>query len=74
MRRHKHTHSYIHAHTTQMPKGTHKGTPPQLIASYVGHTDSVESVAVSPDGSHLVSSGWDGSLRVWRMGQVCLCA
>ncbi len=48
------------------------GTSPHLVASYGGHADAVESVAVSPDGSRLVSSGWDGSLRVWRMGQQVL--
>mmetsp|Transcript_31071 Transcript_31071/g.80912 ORF Transcript_31071/g.80912 Transcript_31071/m.80912 type:complete len:326 (+) Transcript_31071:128-1105(+) len=48
------------------------GASPHLVARFAGHTDSVEAVAISPDGRHLVSSGWDGSLRIWRMGQQVL--
>uniref|UniRef100_A0A7S0RLG1 Ribosome biogenesis protein WDR12 homolog n=1 Tax=Chlamydomonas leiostraca TaxID=1034604 RepID=A0A7S0RLG1_9CHLO len=38
----------------------------QLLASFPGHTDAVQAVAVSPGGEHMVSCGWDGSLKVWR--------
>jgi len=62
-------HTRIHV---QLPKDSSSSATPQLIANFAGHMDSVESVAVSPDGSHLVSSGWDGSLRVWQMGQQVL--
>jgi WD40 repeat protein len=30
-----------------------------------GHTDSVISVAFSPDGRRIVSGSWDNSLRLW---------
>ena len=30
-----------------------------------GHTDSVLSVAYSPDGQHIVSGSRDGTTRVW---------
>eukprot|EP00967_Tisochrysis_lutea_P093406 scaffold135138_cov19-Tisochrysis_lutea.AAC.1 len=61
-----HTHTHIH----QLASGS--GASPHLVARFAGHTDSVEAVAISPDGRHLVSSGWDGSLRIWRMGQQVL--
>ncbi|KAF5837496.1 WD40-repeat-containing domain protein [Dunaliella salina] len=54
----------------QLPSSS--GASPDLVASYKGHTDSVEALAISPDGRHLASSGWDGSLRMWRMGQQVL--
>ncbi|TDL24718.1 hypothetical protein BD410DRAFT_850870, partial [Rickenella mellea] len=31
-----------------------------------GHTDSVDSVAFSPDGKHIVSGSWDKTIRVWN--------
>ncbi len=30
-----------------------------------GHTGEVNAVAFSPDGAHIVSGGWDGSIRLW---------
>ncbi|MBP7963676.1 MAG: TIR domain-containing protein [Caldilineaceae bacterium] len=33
-----------------------------------GHTASVRGLAVSPDGTRLVSAGYDGTLRIWSMG------
>lgn len=39
------------------------------IASFSGHTDCVEAVAVSPDGGRLATGSWDGSLRLWRCGE-----
>lgn len=37
-----------------------------LRASFAGHTDTVSSVAYSPDFTRIVSGSHDGSLRVWN--------
>lgn len=42
------------------------GSGAQLLASFPGHTDAVQALAVSPGGDLMVSCGWDGSMRVWR--------
>ncbi|KAG2117466.1 hypothetical protein DEU56DRAFT_748096 [Suillus clintonianus] len=34
-------------------------------APFRGHTDSVRSVAISPDGKRIVSGSWDKTIRVW---------
>jgi WD40 repeat protein len=31
-----------------------------------GHTDWVDTVAWSPDGTHLATASWDGSARLWN--------
>lgn len=41
----------------------------QLTATFKGHTDCVEALAVSPSGQLLASAGWDGQLLIWRAGQ-----
>ena len=33
-----------------------------------GHRNQVSSVAYSQDGQRLVSSDWDGEVRIWRLG------
>ncbi|HBH73746.1 MAG TPA: hypothetical protein DDY43_09965, partial [Synechococcales bacterium UBA10510] len=39
----------------------------QLGPPLQGHTDSVYSVAFSPDGRRIVSGSFDNSLRLWRV-------
>lgn len=42
---------------------------------FEGHTNWVSSIAVSPDGGHLLSGGWDGSVRLWNVakGRQSMC-
>jgi WD40 repeat protein len=35
------------------------------IRTFRGHSDVVSSVKFLPDGRHIVSSSWDGSVRLW---------
>ena len=37
------------------------------IHTFWGHTTDVQSLAFSPDGTHLASSGFDGTILVWDM-------
>lgn len=32
-----------------------------------GHSDTITSLAVSPDGSHLLTNSMDNTLRMWDM-------
>eukprot|EP00879_Flechtneria_rotunda_P011935 GHRR01012466.1.p1 GENE.GHRR01012466.1~~GHRR01012466.1.p1 ORF type:complete len:324 (+),score=143.69 GHRR01012466.1:1251-2222(+) len=41
----------------------------QCVAVYLGHEESVQSVAASPGGDYCCSGGWDGQLLLWRTGQ-----
>ncbi len=36
-----------------------------LVRTLTGHTDNVNSVAISPDGQNIVSGGSDDTIRVW---------
>ena len=38
------------------------------VRTLQGHTGGVDSVAVSPDGRHIVSGSGDKTLRVWELG------
>ena len=44
---------------------TEPGGPLERILQ--GHTDTVEAVAVTPDGQRIVSGGADGTVRVWDL-------
>ncbi|MBC8352187.1 MAG: WD40 repeat domain-containing protein [Planctomycetes bacterium] len=44
-------------------------TSGNLIAALEGHTSNVWSVAFSPDGATLVSSGYDGKVIVWNVAE-----
>mmetsp|Transcript_18238 Transcript_18238/g.51079 ORF Transcript_18238/g.51079 Transcript_18238/m.51079 type:complete len:442 (-) Transcript_18238:221-1546(-) len=44
----------------------------ELLATFEGHTESVEGVAVSPDGERLATCGWDKAIKLWRAGEVVL--
>jgi hypothetical protein len=48
-------------HPTLHPPGS------PLIRTLEGHTSSVYSVAVSPDGRRAVSASWDNTLKVWDL-------
>jgi hypothetical protein len=39
-----------------------------LVRTLTGHTDSVNAVAVTPDGQRAVSASDDKTLRVWELG------
>ncbi|MEQ8667743.1 MAG: caspase family protein [Pirellulales bacterium] len=45
--------------------------PPCLLIQryFIGHSARVTSVDVSPDGNRLLSSSWDGTLRIWRLDE-----
>ncbi len=44
----------------------------QVLKVLEGHTDAVYAVAVSADGSKIVSGSWDKTVRIWsaESGQV----
>ena len=39
----------------------------ECVATLKGHSDSVECVAVSPDGRRVVSGSHDNTLKVWNV-------
>ena len=40
----------------------------QIVRNFVGHTDVVSSMQLSADQNLLLTSGWDGSIRIWNIG------
>jgi WD40 repeat protein len=36
-----------------------------LLRTLEGHTESVNSVAYSPDGARIISGSWDDTVKVW---------
>lgn len=43
------------------------GQPSEVVAILPGHRRGVASLAFSPDGRTLASSGWDNKIRWWRV-------
>ncbi|MEH1961164.1 MAG: serine/threonine protein kinase, partial [Nostoc sp.] len=39
----------------------------EQIRTLTGHSDWVESVAISPDGKTLVSGSGDRTIKIWRL-------
>jgi WD40 repeat protein len=37
------------------------------IRCFEGYTAEVWSIAFTPDGRHLLSGAWDGTLRLWAL-------
>ena len=40
---------------------------PKLIKTLTGHTDSVTTVVVSPDGKLIASAGYDNTIKLWTI-------
>lgn len=50
------------------------GAAPEAAALLKGHSDTVQSAAVAPDGNLCVTGGWDSRLLLWRCGDAALAA
>jgi WD40 repeat protein len=42
-------------------------TKPQLLRELQGHSDYIDSLAFSPDGSQLISGSYDKTVRLWNV-------
>lgn len=49
---------------TNSPRGR-RNIDNSIIRTFTGHTDRVNSVAFSPDGSQIISAGRDNSIKLW---------
>ena len=59
---------------TRVWRGLGPQQRPEALAVLVGHADSVECAAASPDGQLVASGGWDGKLLLWRCGAALVAA
>ncbi len=46
--------------------------PNKLCLQYVGHSNAIRAITVSPDGQYFASASEDGTVRVWEV-DTCLC-
>ena len=54
------------AYTLEAENALHQSIPElHLLMTLTGHAEMPESVAVSPDGTHLASASDDGTVKVW---------
>jgi len=54
------------AYTREAENALHKSLPAMhLLSTLEGHTNLVQSVAVSPDGQHIAAAGIDGTVITW---------
>jgi WD40 repeat protein/serine/threonine protein kinase len=63
------------AYTREAENALHKSLPAMhLLTTLEGHTNLVQSVAVSPDGEHIAAVGIDGTVITWdtKSGQQVL--
>jgi WD40 repeat protein len=38
------------------------------VRNFIGHTDIISSIQLSNDQKSLLSSSWDGTVRIWDVG------
>ncbi|MGB0561112.1 MAG: WD40 repeat domain-containing protein [Spirulinaceae cyanobacterium] len=43
------------------------GIAQSAIATLTGHNDVISALRFTPSGERLISSSWDGTLRVWQV-------